>query len=105
MENTFFKLAQAENSRKLDFLTQSIQTLDIQLVLVLKSDSACRETPKSVEFVFIDYEGVLKQSSSFPVRTLSLPPPNVFLWNARVVRCLDYTVVLLITFQKGLSIP
>ena len=76
MENTFLKLAQAENSRKLDFLTQSIQTLDIQLKLVFKSDSACRETPKSVEFAFINYEGVLKQSSSFPVRTLSLPPPE-----------------------------
>jgi hypothetical protein len=51
--------------------TNSINAFDIQLVIVSKSDSACRETPKSVEFSFITYGGVLKQSNSFPVRTLA----------------------------------
>ena len=76
MENTLPIVTQAESSSKLHFLTQNLSTLDIQLVLLLASDSACRETPKSVEFALINYGGVLKQLISFPVRTLPLPPPN-----------------------------
>ena len=55
MENTFLILAHAVSFSNLEFLTQNLPILDIQLVLVSKSDSACRETPKSVEFAFITY--------------------------------------------------
>eukprot|EP00966_Prymnesium_polylepis_P125944 2912102-Prymnesium_polylepis.2 len=37
------------------FLTQTLSTLDMQRVIVSKSDSACRETPKSVEFALTTY--------------------------------------------------
>ena len=54
----------------------NLSTLDIQLVrteIITPSDSAtaCQETPKSVEFALIIYEGVSKQSisNSFPVCT------------------------------------
>jgi hypothetical protein len=47
----------------------NLSTLDIQLVrteIITPSDSAtaCQETPKSVEFALIIYEGVSKQSIS-----------------------------------------
>ena len=74
MENTFVILVHAVSSRKLAFLTQTLSTLDIQRVLVLQSDSACRETPKSVEFAWINNGGVLKQSISFPVELYAYLP-------------------------------
>ena len=55
MENTLLIVEHAVTFSKLDFLTQNLSTLDIQRVLLSKSDSACRETPKTVELSFITY--------------------------------------------------
>jgi hypothetical protein len=55
MENTCLILSHTLLTfRKLDFLTQTLSTLDIQLVIVSNSDSARRET-RQIRRVFVHY--------------------------------------------------